>query len=99
MNAEDGFDLTRAYTSAAVPFSTMRIGPGVAPQAKLYAIRVFSCTGSTNVVAEAIDWALDPDDNGDLLDHLDVINMSLGSDFGTPNDPDSVASDNAALTG
>jgi hypothetical protein len=76
-----------------------RIGPGVAPRASLYALRVFGCEGSTNVVSEALDWAADPNGDGNFNDHLDVVNMSLGSDFGAPDDPDSVASNNAALLG
>src|SRR5262249_53304069 len=32
-------------------------------------------------------------------DHLDVINMSLGSDFGFPDDPQEVMVNNAALAG
>jgi subtilisin family serine protease len=79
--------------------SQFRIGPGVAPEAKLYALRVFGCEGDTNVVGEALDWAADPDGNGNFNDHLDVINMSLGSDFGVANDSDSVASNNLSLLG
>jgi subtilisin family serine protease len=79
--------------------SMFRIGPGVAPQADLYAIRVFGCNGSTNVVSEALDWAADPNGDGNFNDHLDVVNMSLGSDYGVPDDPDSVASNNASLLG
>jgi subtilisin family serine protease len=76
-----------------------RIGPGVAPEASLYALRVFGCEGSTNVVSEALDWAADPNGDGNFNDHLDVVNMSLGSDFAAPDDPDAVASNNAALLG
>ncbi|MCK7520763.1 MAG: S8 family serine peptidase [Ignavibacteriales bacterium] len=65
--------------------STFTIGPGVAPDAKLYAIRVF---GSEPVdrpsPTQGIEWAMDPNKDGNLSDHLDVINLSLGSDFGTP---------------
>ncbi|HET8778128.1 MAG TPA: S8 family serine peptidase [Candidatus Limnocylindria bacterium] len=68
-----------------------RIGPGVAPQVDLYALRVFGCAGSTDVTVEAIDWAVEND--------LDVINMSLGSTFGRANDPSAVASTNAAAAG
>ncbi|MFF0145652.1 PA domain-containing protein [Amycolatopsis sulphurea] len=68
----------------------MRIGPGTAPKALLYAIKVFGCKGSTNVTSQALDWALDPDGDGDFTDHLDVVNLSLGSDFGAPDDPDSL---------
>ena len=68
-----------------------RVGPGVAPKADLYAVRVFGCAGSTNVTVDAIEWAVD---NG-----MDVINMSLGSAFGTANDPSAVAATNAAKAG
>ena len=67
------------------------IGPGVAPEAELYALRVFGCLGSTDVTVEAIDWAVDND--------MDVINMSLGSSFGRRDDPSAVASTNAAASG
>lgn len=80
----------------SMDFDAMKIGPGVAPDAKILAIKVFGCDGSTNVVAEAIDRAVDPNDDGDPSDHADVINMSLGSDFGSVQDGDSVAS-NAAV--
>ena len=79
--------------------SINRFGPGVAPKADLYALRVFGCDGSTDVVVSAIEWAMDPNNDGDLSDHLDVINMSLGSSYGSVTDPDAVASDNAAKAG
>lgn len=66
----------------------MKIGPGMAPDASLYALRVFGCSGSTDVVGQALDWALDPNGDGDFSDHLDIINLSLGSDFGTEDDPE-----------
>lgn len=79
--------------------SDFRIGPGVAPQASIYALKVFGCDGSTNVVAEALDWAADPNGDGDVSDHLDVVNMSLGGDFASPDDPDAVASNNLSAIG
>jgi len=85
--------------SSADYISQFRIGPGVAPKAELYSLRVFGCGGSTDVVVAAIDWAMDPNNDGDLSDHLDVINMSLGSPYGSVNDSDAVASDNAAKAG
>ncbi len=94
----DGSTYTGPYNTST-PFDTMKIGPGVAPQASLYALKVFGCSGSTNVVSEALDWALDPNGDGNISDHLDVVNMSLGSDYGSPQDPDSVASDNAMKAG
>jgi minor extracellular serine protease Vpr len=59
---------------------------GVAPDAQLYALKVFGKEGSTadaSVIA-AFEFAADP--NGDLNpeDHLDVVNLSLGGDLGQP---------------
>lgn len=68
----------------------MRIGPGTAPKALLYAIKIFGCRGSTKLTAKGMDWALDPNGDGDFADHLDIVNMSLGSDFGAPDDPDNL---------
>jgi subtilisin family serine protease len=86
------------YTSDIDP-STLTIGPGVAPGAKLYALRVFGCTGSTSLLGQALDWAADPNGDGDVSDHVDVVNMSLGSDYVSPQDPDGVASNNLAALG
>jgi subtilisin family serine protease len=94
----NGSTYTGAYNSST-PFNTMRIGPGVAPEAKLYAFRVFGCDGSTDVVGAAIDRAADPNGDGDTSDHVDVINMSLGSDFGSPQDGDAVISNDASALG
>lgn len=94
----DGSAFTGPYNTAT-PFAGLRIGPGVAPQASLYALRVFGCGGATNLTVAAIEWATDPNDDGDFSDRLDVINMSLGSAFGTVTNSSAVASDNAALVG
>ena len=75
------------------------IGPGVAPDADVYALRVFGCDGSTNVTSLALEWAMDPNGDGAMDDHLDVINMSLGSPFGSPDDPSTIASGNAVAAG
>ncbi|MHA6796031.1 S8 family peptidase [Pseudonocardia bannensis] len=65
----------------------MRIGPGAAPRASLYAIRVFGCQGPTALTALGLDHALDPDGDGDFSDRLDVVNLSLGAEFGASDDP------------
>jgi len=78
------------YDSAAFQ-QGFKIGPGVAPKADIYSVRVFGCNGSTDVVTDAIDWAVQND--------MDVINMSLGSDFGTGKTSDARASQNAARAG
>src|SRR5690348_3055423 len=77
-------------TTLANP-ANFNVGPGVAPKADLYAVRVFGCEGSTDVTVDAIEWAVDND--------MDVINMSLGSPFGSTDDPAAVASTNAAKAG
>ncbi|HEX9185748.1 MAG TPA: S8 family serine peptidase, partial [Vicinamibacteria bacterium] len=94
-----GATYTGAY-NATDPYAVApRIGPGVAPEATLYALRVFGCGGSTALTAQAIDWAIDPDGDGDFSDRLDVINMSLGSSYGNPSDLTADASDAAARAG
>jgi subtilisin family serine protease len=101
----NGTTYTGAYNTST-PFTTMRIGPGMAPNAKLYAYRVFGCAGSTGVagsstdlVSEAIDRAMDPNNDGDTSDHVDIANMSLGADFGSPQDADAVMTNTASQLG
>ncbi len=87
-----GTTYTGPYNAAtlAAPDS-FSVGPGVAPKADLYAVRVFGCEGPTDVTVDAIEWAVDND--------MDVINMSLGSTFGSKDEPSAVASTNAAKAG
>ena len=79
------------YNATTITGNSWRIGPGVAPKADIYGVRVFGCEGSTDVTVDAIEWAVEND--------MDVINMSLGSPFGTKDDPSAVASTNAAKAG
>ncbi|MDQ3705578.1 MAG: S8 family serine peptidase [Chloroflexota bacterium] len=96
----DGTTYTGTYSSLTpTQLNAMRIGPGTAPKADLYALRVFGCTGSTSLTVAAIDWATDPNSDDNFSDHLDIINMSLGAAFGTSNDPSAAATENAALIG
>jgi minor extracellular serine protease Vpr len=59
---------------------------GVAPEAKLYALKVFGKEGSTSDIAviAALEYAADPSEKADPTDHLDVVNLSLGGGFGKP---------------
>lgn len=72
----------------------MWIGPGTAPEAGLYALKVFGDNGgSTDVTGAALDWV------GQALTEgkdINVLNLSLGSDYGAPDDPDNAKID--ALT-
>lgn len=81
------------------PFGSMKVGPGVAPAAGLMALKVFGCEGGTEIVTEAIDFAADPDGDPGTDDAVDVVNMSLGSDFGSPDDADAVAANAASALG
>src|SRR5678815_1529729 len=94
----DGTTFLGPY-DGSTPFSSFLIGPGVAPRAQLYSLKVFGCAGSTGLTTQAINWAVDPNGDGDPSDHVDVINMSLGSNFGTATDASAVASSNAVLAG
>ena len=47
-----------------------------------------------------MDWAVDPNGDGITTDHLDIVNMSLGSDYGESFDDDlSLAVDSASSLG
>jgi subtilisin family serine protease len=74
---------------------------GVAPLATLYAYKVLDAigNGSEGNIIEAIEWTVDPDQNGDDADKLDIVNMSLGKDEGNPTDPTSIAVNNATQLG
>lgn len=89
---------TGVYTGG-LAFDQFSIGPGVAPRAELYALKVFGCTGASNLVPLALEWSVDPNGDGDFSDHLDVVNLSVGSSYGSYEDPSSIAADNAALAG
>ncbi|WP_081710264.1 S8 family serine peptidase [Arthrobacter sp. 35W] len=79
--------------------NALRIGPGSAPEAEIYALRVFGCEGSTDVVAKALDMALDPNGDGSFDDHMDIVNMSLGSNGSPTDDPESDLIDKLAENG
>ena len=63
----------------------------MAPKANLYAVKVCSsvstaCSGVA--LMNAMDWALDPNGDANMADHVDIIHMSLGSDYGDPVNDD-----------
>ena len=86
-----GKTYTGSYNASTISSNNWLVGPGVAPKADLYAVRIFGCQGSTNEVIDGIEWAVD--------NHMDVINMSLGAPFGSADSPDAVAAENAAHDG
>lgn len=95
---KDGLAYTGPYTSG-LDFSRFLVGPGVAPRARLYALKVFGCSGASNLVDVALEWAVDPNQDGDFSDRLDVVNLSVGSPYGAAESPTTVAMNNAALAG
>jgi subtilisin family serine protease len=73
---------------------------GVAPRASLMAFKVLDASGfaSESIIISGIERAMDPNDDGDFRDRVDIINMSLGG----PGDPDNAlsrATDNAVKLG
>ena len=86
------------YDAQTLARTQFLVAPGVAPGARLYALKIFGCSGTTDDVIDAVDWAVK---NG-----MNVINLSLGapfgaegSPFGGPESPDAVAVDNAVRAG
>jgi subtilisin family serine protease len=94
----DGTTYTGTY-NASLNTSQMRIGPGAAPEASIYALKVFGDDGSTALSALAVEWATDPNGDGNFSDRLDVVNLSLGSAFGSPVDPSAIFYTNAVNAG
>ena len=75
---------------------------GMAPGASLLAVKVCSAVAtSCNGVALllAVDFALDPNGDGDLDDAADVIHLSLGSDYGQIQDDLTAALEDAVELG
>ncbi len=86
-----GTTYTGAYNAGTVSGNSWNVGPGVAPKADLYAIKVFGCQGTTDATIDGIEWA--------VTHGMDVINLSLGSPFGSASDPAAEAATNAARAG
>ena len=74
------------------------VANGVAPGAKLMALKVFGQSGSTALTINALDFATY---SYLMFGYPQVINMSLGSNFGTddPANPSVAGSNNAAAAG
>src|SRR5207253_1958910 len=75
---------------------------GVAPGASLYAVKVCSAVSSSCsgvALLQGIEFALDPNGDGDISDAVDVINMSLGSSYGQIQDDLTEASSIASQLG
>ena len=92
------FSPTARRTTARTTRNTLsgnnwNVGPGIAPNALIYAYKVFGCEGSVDnsIVVAALNRA--------AQDGVDVVNMSLGSPFGTADDPEVAAINTMAQAG
>ena len=89
-----GDTFTGNYGSLTKPgLLDMRVGPGMAPAASVYALKVFGCQGTTTYDLAALDRVLDPNQDGDFSDQLDIVNLSLGSDDTPVDDPENAVID------
>jgi minor extracellular serine protease Vpr len=64
---------------------------GVAPGASLHAVKVCSAVSSSCsgiALIQGMEYSTDPNGDGRTRDRVDVINMSLGSNYGQPFDDD-----------
>lgn len=73
---------------------------GVAPEATLHALKVFGAGGTSDaVVIAALEYCVDPNSDLDPADRLDVVNLSLGGNYGKPSINYSEAVKNLLRTG
>jgi subtilisin family serine protease len=104
----DGSTYILNYDGSNPSMASLKCAPGLAPHAKIAALRVFGCAGSTNLVTNAIEWVMGYNMNAAVAGYpagphnppfIHVISMSLGANEGFADDPDDVAASNAASTG
>ena len=75
---------------------------GVAPGVKFHSVKVCSsistaCSGVA--MLQGLDYALDPNGDGDTSDAVDLVNMSIGSPYGQKEDDTAEASANVVSLG
>ncbi|MGO1317551.1 MAG: S8 family serine peptidase [Cellulomonadaceae bacterium] len=85
------FDGDYSSLNAGTIKSEFSVGPGSAPEAGVYSLKVFGdVTGSTALTGAAIDWVAQQvaDDQ-----QIDILNLSLGSTYGVADDPENAMID------
>ncbi|HEU4673936.1 MAG TPA: S8 family serine peptidase, partial [Candidatus Limnocylindrales bacterium] len=89
----DHSTFTGPYDGTTLSSNNFQVGPGIAPEALIYAYKVFGCEGSVenSIVVAALNKA--------MQDGVDVVNMSLGSPYGTADDPETEAINTMAQAG
>ncbi len=96
-NDADPMDYQGHGTHVAATAAGNGVLKGVAPEAEIYAYKVFP-NSYANVIISAIERSMNPNQDGDFSDHLDIISLSLGGP-GNPDDAMSQAIDNAVDNG
>ena len=66
---------------AGLDYSEFSLRPGVAPKAKLFALKIYgdNALGTSNLTLDALEWCVDPNANNEFSDRMDVVNLSIGS--------------------
>jgi len=86
---EHGTHTSGTCCGNGVPF---KIGRGVAPKSKIYMFKVWDEGNSTeDVLVQAYEAAMDPNDDGSMRDAVDVLSFSGGVDYGTKDAVESQA--------
>jgi len=93
-----GATYTFDYTQQVISYPFF-VYPGVAPKTELYALKIFSKAPKSEILIPAIEWAIDPNQDDDFSDHLDILNLSLGEDFGFSDTPEAIACNNVSSVG
>jgi subtilisin family serine protease len=87
----DGTTYTGPYNTNGLNNTDWNVAPGMAPRASLMAYKVFGCDGGTYVVLDAIERA--------VREGAQVINMSLGLEYGNGGRGEEIAVNNAVRSG
>jgi minor extracellular serine protease Vpr len=76
------------------------IGKGVAPKAKLLAVKVWDVGNSTaDVLVAGYEFSVDPNQDGSTSDKADVLTFSGGVDYGSENSVEAIAAQKVVKLG